>query len=124
MFRQYRVHGVALPQARVTAAADRLTGTTIPRVQGVEKKLTDALAAHTAKDTSGVSDAMNDLKTQISNLQSDTNGLSAAALALTPSAFNADHTVTAGVEAKLTSARHAVTAAEKDIATVRAGLKG
>jgi len=123
VFTNYRVHAVALPQVHIAEHADRLTAATLPRLQKAQKKLADALAAHSDKNTADVQAAMNDLGAQISTLQSDIDGLPGAALALAPSVFNADHKATSDVSAKLTAATQAAAAAAKDIRSARAGLK-
>ena len=124
IFRQYRVLAVALPQERITREADRATATTLPRLQATEQKLSNQLEKNQAKDTSTAKAALADLQQQITAVQSDAQGLDAAALAITPARFNQSHSATTDVQSKAKALRTAEKAAQKDIRTIRQALQG
>jgi hypothetical protein len=118
IFTQYRVYAVALPQARITAGADRLTGTAIPRLQKV--------AAALAPKVSGNADLqakLDDLNAQLKTATTDTDGLASAALAVTPAAYDANHDAMSGLRAKAKAAATAVKQASQDAQAIRQSLK-
>ena len=121
---QYRVYRVALPQARVVRAADRATTKTLPRLQQAEERLAARLSKHAAKDSDAAKAALADLQQQISSLQSDAQGLAAAALAVTPAQYDANHDVLSAPEAKAKAVRGVATTAAKDVKTIRSALHG
>jgi hypothetical protein len=124
IFTGYRVLAVALPQARIVAAADRLSGNTIGHLTTVEKKLAADLAGKDAsKSTPALQADLTDMTTQISTIQTQTASLAAHALAVTPAQFNSDKTV---LTPEKTAAKAALAAAKKaasDAKTVRAAIK-
>jgi len=118
IYTTYRVYAVALPQARIVAGADRLTGTTIPRLQQVSSKL--------APKVSGKADLqakLDDLNAQLKTASSDTDGLAAAALAVTPADDNANHAAMSGLRDKAKAAAAAVKQAVQDAKAIRQALK-
>ena len=124
IFRQYRVLAVALPQERIVRAADRATAAALPRLQAAEQKLSNQLGKQPAKDTSTAKAALADLQQQITAVQSDAQGLDAAALAVTPARFNQSHSAITDVQSKGEALRTAEKAAQKDIRTIRQALRG
>lgn len=124
IFRQYRVIAVALPQERIVREADRVTSTTLPHLQADEQKLADQLSKHQSKDTAAAKSALADLQQQISTLQSDAQGLGAAALAVTPSQFDQAHNAFAATKAKAKAVHAADKAARNDLHTIRQALHG
>jgi hypothetical protein len=118
VFTEYRVYAVAIPQARIAAAADRLTGTAIPKLQTIASKL--------APRVSGDSDLqakLADLNTQITTATTDSDGLAAAALAVTPSAYNGDHSVMTSLRTKEKAAVAAARQAAQDARAIAQALK-
>jgi hypothetical protein len=124
IFLDYRVYALALPQVRLAAAADDLTGGVLPRLTDAQSRLTSLLTgADSGKNTPAVQAAMSDLAAKIQAITSATSGLSAGLLALTPSQYDADHTVLAGPREAILSARADVVAARADVMTVAGALK-
>lgn len=119
--RDYRVMSVAIPQVRLAARADRLTDRVLPRAEAAQKTLQSKLDT-TSTDTGDTAAAMSDLTTQLAALQKGTDGVAAAALAVTPSAFNANHAALSAVRTALTSARTAAKSAAHDLSVVRSAL--
>ena len=120
IFTQYRVYAVALPQARIAAEADRLTGMTIPRLQAAASRLASKVSA---SGNSGAQSELADLNTQISTAQGDVSGLAAAALAVTPSDYNGDHSAMTALRSKAKAAAAAVKQAAQDAKSIRQSLK-
>ncbi|MGN6325690.1 hypothetical protein [Pseudolysinimonas sp.] len=118
IYETYRVYVVALPQARITAAADRLTGTAIPRLQQVSSKLATRVSGN-----SDLQAKLDDLNAQLKTASSDTDGLAAAALAVTPADFNANHSAMTGLHDKAKAALAAVKQAAQDAKAIHQGLK-
>jgi hypothetical protein len=124
IFTSYRVYAVAIPQARCAAAADRMTGTTIPKLTTAESKLAAALSGpDAAKSTPALQADLSDMQAKIAAATSALNGVSASALAVTPAAFNANHSILAAARSSITSARAAVKAAAADGKTIRSALR-
>lgn len=123
IFRQYRVIAVALPQERIVRGADRVDAKVLPRLQAVETKLADRIAKK-SDASQAAKTALTDLQQQISTVQSDAQGLSTAALAVTPSQYNHSHTVMSSLRIKAKALRTAVKAAQKDVRTIRHDLRG
>jgi hypothetical protein len=118
VYTTYRVYAVALPQARIAGGADRLTGTTIPRLKAVSAKL--------APKVSGNADLqakLDDLNTQVATATSDADGLAAAALAVTPSGFNGNHDIMAPLRTKAKAAAAAAKQAAQDAKAIAQALK-
>jgi hypothetical protein len=93
IFTGYRVYVVALQQSFIAAAADGLTDTAIPKLQSAASKITALLAADPSKSTPDIQSQLADMQAKTADAVSKTNGLAAAALAVTPTAYNANHTV-------------------------------
>ncbi len=124
IFTSYRVYVVALPQAHFAASADALEGTALPKLTAARQKLSDALAGPKAsKSTPALQADLADMATQIATAQQALSGLAAAALAVTPAAYNANPAVLAPVRQSLTTASTAVKAARADAKTVLAALR-
>jgi hypothetical protein len=124
IFTTYRVYAVALPQARFAAAADRLTGAAIPRLTDAETKLAAALAGPDAgKSTPALQADLTDMQNQIAAATSGVNGVAAAALAVTPSDFNANHAVLDPERNSVKSAIADVKKAASDGKTILAAIK-
>lgn len=124
VFTKYRVYAVALPQARLVSQADRLTGTTLPRLTAVESKLSGLLAGKDkAKSTSAIESELNDLDAQLATASKDASGAASAALAVTPADYDANHSALSPVKSALQSARAAVKKARSDVKAIRHALK-
>jgi hypothetical protein len=117
IYTEYRVFAVALPQARIAAGADHLTVTVIPRLTAASQKLTTRAAGNADAQAK-----LADLTAQLGTLGSDADGLADKALAVTPAAYDADHTAMSGVRSTATSARAAAKQARADIAAIRVDL--
>jgi hypothetical protein len=124
IFTKYRVYAAALPQARITAAADRLAGTDIPRLTKAQSRLSTLLSGKDeAKSTAALQADLTDASTQIGKATSGLNGVSDAALAVTPSAFNGNHDVVKSIKTSLTNARTALAQARTDLRNVASAVK-
>lgn len=121
IFTTYRVYAVAIPQSLEAAAADAITGA-MPKLQDASQRLSDALAK-SGKSTPELQSTLDDLNAKLADAQSLTDGLSAAALAVTPSAYNADHTVLSQLRTKLVQAAQDLRAAVQDGRTVLEALR-
>jgi hypothetical protein len=124
LFTSYRVFALALPQARLAASADDLTGTVLPRLTDAQSRL-EALLSGTDqdKDSASVQAAMADLGRQISVITSTTNGASTTVLGYKPADWNSNHELLAPVRADLTTARADAKQARADIRTVVTALE-
>jgi hypothetical protein len=124
IFTNYRVFALALPQARLAAAADDLTGTVLPRLTDAQSRLQARLSGKdSGKNTGSVQAAMADLANQISAITSATNGLSATVLGYTPAQWNANHALLTQPRSALVTARGDARTARKDIKTVVEALR-
>ena len=123
IFTDYRVYAVALPQSLYAAGADRLTGTALPKLQSAYDKLSAALTAHPDKSTPALQAELADMAAKIQTAQTDADGLAAAALAVTPADYNANHTVLADLRTKLRDAINAAKDAAHDGRDIAAALK-
>jgi hypothetical protein len=124
IFLNFRVFVLALPQTRMAASADDLTGTVLPHLTDAQSRLAALLAGpESSKDTPAVQAAMADLGKQISAITSDTNGLASQVLSYHPADWNANPTILAQPRANLVSARAAAIQARADITDVVAVLK-
>ncbi|WP_150958843.1 hypothetical protein [Microbacterium testaceum] len=119
----YAVRKLALPETRWAARVDDVTARALPRLQAEQQKLSAALAAHPDKSTSALTDALSDLSTQISTAQTDANGLSASALALSPATVAGDAGSLSHVRDQVKALDTAVHTANQDAKTVRTGVK-
>jgi hypothetical protein len=124
IFTTYRVYAVAIPQSRFAAAADRLTSTTIPRLTDAQSKLAADLAGKdSSKSTPALQADLADMTAQLTAASGSVTGIAAQSLAVTPAAFNADHTVLSSVRASVKAAIADVKKAASDGKTVLAVLK-
>jgi hypothetical protein len=124
IFTSYRVYAVAIPQARLAAAADRLTSTTVPKLTDAQTKLAAALAGPDAsKSTPALQADLADMSTQIAAASSALNGISAQALAVTPADYNSNHAVMAPIRAAVQTAIADLKKAAADGKTVLAAIK-
>jgi hypothetical protein len=120
----FRVHAVAIPQSNYAAAADCITGKAIPALIAAQTKLAAHLAGKSAsKSTPDVVAKMADLAAQIATATSASNGVAAAALAVTPASFNANRSILSSVKSSISAANAAVKAAKTDIRAVATALK-
>lgn len=124
IFTTYRVYAVALPQARIAGAADRMTGIAIPRLNTAESKLAAALSGpDSGKSTPALQADLADMQSKIAAATSALNGVAAGALAVTPADFNANHDALSSERAAVKTAATDLNAAETDAKTIRAALK-
>ena len=124
IFTQYRVYAVAIPQSRFAAGADRMTSTTIPKLTDAQTKLAAALAGPDAsKSTPALLADLADMSTQISAASTALNGIAAQALAVTPSAYDSNHSVMSPIHAAVTTAIADLKKAHTDGQTVLAAIK-
>lgn len=91
----YRVHQVLLPQVAIAGRADALHDSALPHLQ----KVYDRLAAHGADKA-----RLAELRTMIDAAEHDLSGLAGEALAVTPHAYDADHSVMTALRHRLTDA--------------------
>jgi hypothetical protein len=120
----YRVYAVAIPQSLYAASADALTDSAIPSLLKAQSALQAALAGpDKSKDTPAIDAQMADLAAQLTTAQTDSAGVSTAALAVTPAAYNANHSVLAGIRTSIKNAGVAAKAASADAKAVRAALQ-
>jgi hypothetical protein len=124
IFTTYRVYAVAIPQARFAAAADRMTGGALPKLQAAETKLAALLAGPDAgKSTPTIQAELTDMQNQINAATSGVNGVAAAALAVTPADYNANHDVLSPERSAVESAIGDVKQAAKDGHEIVTALK-
>jgi len=120
-----RVFSVAIPQARIVAGADRLTGTTLPKAEKVVTRLTAALGGKdSAKSTPAIQADLADLTKQIAAVKSDTASIASQALAVTPASYNTNHGVVTSIKATWKSVRADVKKAHSDARAIRTALRG
>lgn len=118
IFTQHRVYAVAIPQAMVAAGADGLTTTAIPKLQKAASDLAGRISGHPE-----LQPKLDDMNAQIATARSDTNGLAASALAVTPAAYDANSSVMTDLRTKLRSAVAAAKQAAADGHAIVSGLK-
>jgi hypothetical protein len=124
IFTTYRVYAVAIPQARFAAAADRMTGTTLPKLTDAETKLAAALAGPDAsKSTPALQADLTDMQNQIGAATTALSGVAAATLAVTPADFNSNHSVMLPIRTSVKGALVDVKKAASDGKTILAALK-
>ena len=104
IFTGFRIYAVVLPQAHIAAGADRLTGTTVPRLQAARDRLATALSNHPDTSTPALQADLIQMQNDIDATTTAATGLADSALAVTPAAFNANHVVMAPLRAQLTTA--------------------
>jgi hypothetical protein len=124
IFLNYRVYLLAIPQSRLSAATDDITGGALPRLTDAKNRLSSLLSGvDSAKDTPAVQALMSDLASKIQAVTTATSGLSASILALTPSEFDANYTILATPRETLLTSRSDLIAARTDVVTVMGDLK-
>jgi hypothetical protein len=124
IFTTYRVYAVAIPQARFAAAADRMTGTSIPKLTDAETKLAAALAGpDKSKSTPALQAELTDMQNQTAAATSGLNGVAAASLAVTPADYNANHGVLSPERGAVKSAIADVKKAAADGRDILAAIK-
>jgi hypothetical protein len=120
-----RVFSVAIPQARIVAGADRLTGTTLPKSEKVVARVTAALSGKdSAKSTPAIQADLADLTKQIAAVKSGTASIASQALAVTPASYNANHGVMTSIKTTWKSVRADVKQARSDAKAIRTALRG
>jgi hypothetical protein len=124
IFTGYRVYAVAIPQARLAAAADRMTGTTIPKLDDAHTKLVAALAGPDAsKSTAALQADLADMSAQTAAASELLDGIAARSLAVTASAYNSNHAVMQPIRTAITTAIADLKKAAADGKTVLAAIK-
>ncbi|MBN9629780.1 MAG: hypothetical protein J0I18_04100, partial [Actinobacteria bacterium] len=124
VYSKYRVYAVALPQARLASEADRLTGTTLPKLTKEQSTLAGLLSGKDkAKSTAALQADLSDLSAQIATASHDATGQASAPLAVTPAAYDSNHSALSTVKSSLQSARAAAKKAETDAKAIRQALK-
>ena len=120
----YRVYAVAIRQAHLASATDRLTSMAIPRLTAAHAKLAAALAGRdAAKSTPALQADLTDMAAQITSAGNALSGVSAQALAVTPAEFNANKAVLTPIRASVKAAAADLKKALTDAKTIRAALK-
>lgn len=112
----YRVFAVMSPQTHLTIAAD--TASTIEqKLQAAEPQIEAAIQAAAAKgkDVTAAQTAYEGLVVQVSNAESDTNGVSAVVLAQTPAGYPGNASVFLNARSNLEQARTALRTARNDL---------
>jgi hypothetical protein len=120
----YRVYVVMTPQTDLTIAADDETFCE-GRFVALEPVLAAAIQnakAH-GKDVTAAETAFDDLKSQVTTAQSETNGLSAQMLAQTPHGYPANAQVFLGARTSEFNARNDLHVAYTDAEQIRADLQ-
>jgi hypothetical protein len=124
VFLNYRVYALALPQVRLAAATDDITGGVLPHLADAQAKLSTMLsAAGPAKDTALVKAEMSNLAFQIQTVTSMTSGLSTKIVAYTPAQYDSNHALLSTARQSLLSARADIAMARMDIQSVLAAVK-
>ena len=124
MFTDDRIYAVVLPQVQLAAAADRLSGTTIPRLQAGHDRLADALAgAHADQSTPELQSELDAMQQNIDDATQTLAGLADDALAVTPADYNADHTVLTSLRTQLRNAASDLKQAAQHGRSILAAIK-
>ncbi|WP_426626151.1 hypothetical protein ACPPVW_09035 [Leifsonia sp. McL0607] len=124
VLRKYRVYAVALPQARLASDADRLTGTTLPKLTKEQSTLAGLLSGKDkAKSTTALQSDLSDMSAQLSTASHDASGQASAALGVTPSTYDSNRSALSSVKSSLESARTAAHKAQTDAKAIRQALK-
>jgi len=123
IFTDYRVYAVAIPQSRLAAVADRISGATITRLTKAHDALAANLAAHPSKSTPTLVADLADMASQTAAGSSAVEGLAASSLAVTPDEYNANHDALSSERSAAKTAAAAVKKAAADGKAVRAALR-
>ena len=112
IFTDYRVYVLVLPAARIAAAADRATTTTLPALTADGAKA----AAHVnPRNSEFLQPLIDDLNHQISTASGAVNGLAATVLAYTPPQWNANHALLSPAKSAEQGADTATKKARSDV---------
>jgi hypothetical protein len=123
IFTTYRVYAVAIPQAVYASGADRMTGTTIPKLTNAQAGLSAALAGPDAsKSTPALLADLADMQAQIAAATSALNGVSGESLAVTPAEYNSNHSVLVPIRTAVQDALAEVRKASSDGQLVLAAI--
>ncbi|MEO7017424.1 MAG: hypothetical protein ABI130_15310 [Leifsonia sp.] len=121
---QYRVYSVAIPQARIAALADRLSGSETSALTAAQKRLSALLnGKDKAKSTDALQSDLTDIGHQLDAIASATKGLATNALGVTPTAYNGNHAALQADKAAAKSAQSAAKKAHADVKTIVTALK-
>ena len=124
IFTEFRVFALAIPQARLAAAADDITGAVLPNLTAAQTTLEGLLAGvDSGKDTPRVQELMADLNNQIHGVENHVDGLSATVLGYTPADYNANHALLTPARGDLNTSRDDIGKARADITAVVAALQ-
>jgi hypothetical protein len=123
IYTEYRVYAVGLPQSFIAASADGLTGTGIPKLQSAASKISGLFAADPSKVTPALQAQLADMQAKTADAVTKTSGLAAAALAVTPAVYNANHAVLVTLRASARGALADSKAAAQDGRAIVAALK-
>lgn len=124
IFTSYRVYLVALPQARDATAADTAASVSLPKLTTRQSTLAALLAGKdSSKSTPALQADLADMTAQIGKASSALSGVSAEALAATPSGYNSNHDILASSKTSLATARAAIKQARTDAKTVATAIR-
>jgi hypothetical protein len=124
IFTDYRVYSVAIPQARIVAAADHATSVDIPRLTKAQARLSTVLAGKDkSKSTPALQADLSDATNEITKASSTFGNLASSALAVTPAAYNSNRGVLKSLKSSLTTARAALKQARTDLKDVATAVK-
>jgi hypothetical protein len=123
MYTDWRVYAVSLQQSLIAATADGLTGTAIPKLQSAATKIAAAFAADPSKATPALRSQLADMQAKTADAVTKTNGLAATALAVTPAAYDANHSILVDPRAASRDALAGTKAAAADGQAIVAALK-
>ena len=121
IFTEYRVYAVALPQSLYAAAADALTGSALPRLRNVHETLETKLAAGDSNPE--LEALLDDMAESIDAAEAGASTIAADALAVTPAAWNADHTVLTDIRTELRDAAQDARDAAQDARQIAQALR-
>lgn len=122
IFTEYRVYAVVVPQSSYAAAADALTESALPALEKSYTALAAALAI-SPKSTPELEATLADMRQQLDTAQREAAGVADAVLAVTPAAWNADHSALVAERTALATATQAAAAAADDAATIVGALQ-
>jgi hypothetical protein len=124
IFTSYRIYLVALPQARDATAADSAISVSLPKLTTRQSTLAALLTGKdSSKSTPALQADLADMTAEIGKASSALSGVSAAALAATPSGYNSNHDILASSKTSLATARAAIKQARTDAKTVAAAIR-
>jgi DNA repair exonuclease SbcCD ATPase subunit len=118
--KSYRIYALILPQARVTAAADRVL-TIVGEMQALGTKLQTRMSASTSTDVAALQSSYADLQAKLTDASAQAKAAQTTVANLVPD--NGDTTTAAANESALKDARAKLEAAQKDLKDARADVK-